>query len=140
MTKKFNKFYVIILMIQILKNLNNLKNIKYSFFKFFVLIVVIPIVIKYLYYLKTMFEIKITIKDKYKQFNSPENDYDDLLIIQDTNGNKYNVTNLFFKLDFNKEEDYRNFEIGKTYKVKGYGVKNLLSQNLNIYEIIEKIY
>ena len=74
-----------------------------------------------------------------KQFNSPNNDYDDLLIIQDTNGDKYYVTNLFFKLDFNKEEDYKNFEIGKTYKVKGYGVKNLLSQNLNIYEIIEKI-
>ena len=89
-------------MIQTLKNLNNLDNIKHSFIKFFILIIVIPIVIKYLYYLNTKFELTITIKNKYKQFNSPENDYDDLLIIEDTNNNKYTVTNLFFKLDFNK--------------------------------------
>ena len=126
-------------MIKILKNLNNLNNIYMAFVKFFFIIVIIPISIKYLYYLKTMFEIKITIKDKYKQFNSPDNDYDDLLIIEDTNGYKYIVTNIFFKLDFNKEEDYRNFEVGKTYKVKGYGVRNILSPNLNVYEIIEKI-
>ena len=110
-----------------------------AFVKFFFIIVIIPISIKYLYYLKTMFEIKITIKNKYKQFNSPDDDYDDLLIIEDTNGYKYTVTNLFFKLDFNKEEDYKNFEVGKTYKVKGYGVRNILSPNLNVYEIIEKI-
>jgi hypothetical protein len=126
-------------MIKILKNLNNLSNIYNAFVKFFFLIVIIPVSIKYLYYLKTMFEITITIKEKYKQFNSPDNDYDDLLIIEDTNGYKYTVTNLFFKLDFNKEEDYRNFEVGKTYKVKGYGVRNMLSPNLNVYEIIEKI-
>jgi hypothetical protein len=126
-------------MIKILKNLNNLNNIKNAFLKFFIIIVIIPISIKYLYYLKTMFEITITIKNKYKQFNSPDHDYDDLLIIQDTNNNSYNVTNLFFKLDFNKEEDYKNFEIGKTYKVKGYGIKNILIPNLNVYEIVEKI-
>jgi len=126
-------------MIKILKNLNNLSNIYMAFVKFFFIIVIIPISIKYLYYLKTMFEIKITIKNKYKQFNSPDDDYDDLLIIEDTNGYKYTVTNLFFKLDFNKEEDYKNFEVGKTYKVKGYGVRNILSPNLNVYEIIEKI-
>ena len=134
MTKK--NFYFIILMIQILKNLNNLKNIKYSFVKFFILIVVIPIVIKYLYYLKTMFEITITIKNKYKQFNSPNNDYDDLLIIEDTNGDKYYVTNLFFKLDFNKEEDYKTLESGKKYFVKGYGIENSgLGLYKNVYEV-----
>ena len=126
-------------MLSILRNLNNLKSIKNSFIKFFVFIIVIPIIIKYLYYVKTKFEITITIKDKYKNFNSQDNDYDDLLIIVDTNNNKYNVTNLFFKLDFNKEEDYKNIEIGKTYRLKGYGIRSIISNNLNIYEIVEKL-
>ena len=117
----------------------NLNNIKTSFIKLFILIILIPICFKYLYYFKTKFEITITIKNKYKSFNSPENDYDDVLIIEATNGNSYYVTNLFFKLDFNKEQDYKNLEIGKTYKLKGYGIKNRIFEKQNIYEIVEKI-
>jgi hypothetical protein len=126
-------------MIQILKYLNNLSNVTKSFTLFFLLIVVIPITIKYIYYITTRFETTITIKNKYKKFNSPEHDYDDLLIIEDTNGVSYYVTNLFFKLDFNKEEDYKNLEIGKTYKLKGYGNINPLIKRLNIHEIVERL-
>ena len=130
-------------MIQILtnflKNINNLDNVKLAFVKFFFIIIIIPLLIKYFYYTFTKFDIVITIKNKFKKFNSPDNDFDDLLIIEDSFGNFYNVTNLFFKLDFNKEDDFKSLEIGKTYKLKGYGIINTFIHHKNIYEIVEEI-
>lgn len=130
-------------MIQILtnflKNINTLDNIKFAFVKFFFIIIIIPLLIKYFYYKFTKFNIIITIKNKFKKFNSPDSDFDDLLIIEDSFENFYNVTNLFFKLDFNKEDDFKSLEIGKTYKLKGYGINNTFFPYKNIYEIVEEI-
>ena len=112
-------------------------SIKDTFIKLFLLIIVLPIVIKYIYFTLTSFETKLTITHKYKKYNSPDNDYDDLLILVDDNNNKYNVTNLFFKFDFNKEEDWNYLQINKSYKVKGYGFEiPTIGIYKNIYEII----
>ena len=120
----------------ILKKLNNCDNIIVSFFKLCFLIIFVPICLKYLYYIKTKFEKTITISKKYKLLNSENNDYDDILKIVDTNNNIYNITNLFFKLDFNKEDDYKLLEIGKKYHVKGYGIENeALGLYRNVYEV-----
>lgn len=127
---------VIEILSKILGNLNNSENIVGSFFKLCFLIIIIPICLKYLYYVKTKFEKTITIKKKYKHLNSPENDYDDILKVVDSENNIYNITNLFFKLDFNKEEDYKTLESGNKYFVKGYGVENSgLGLYKNIYEV-----
>ena len=118
--------------------MNNIliKNTK-SFINLFIIIILIPIILKYIYIKFTMFETKITIKNKYKKYNSPDNDFDDLLMVVDTDNNEYNITNLFFKLDFNKQNDWNQFNINNTYYVKGYGLK---IQNMglyrNIYEIV----
>lgn len=121
---------------KLLGSLNNSENIFGTFFKLCFLIIVIPICLKYLYYTKTKFEKTITIKKKYKQLNSSDTDYDDILKVVDSEDNIYNVTNLFFKLDFNKEEDYKTLELGKKYFVKGYGIENSgLGLYKNIYEV-----
>ena len=55
----------------------------------------------------------------------------------DSEDNIYNITNLFFKLDFNKEEDYKTLELGKKYFVKGYGIEN---SRLGLYKNIHEVH
>ena len=55
----------------------------------------------------------------------------------DSEDNIYNITNLFFKLDFNKEEDYKTLELGKKYFVKGYGIEN---SELGLYKNIHEVH
>jgi hypothetical protein len=62
-------------------------------------------------------------KQYQKKLNSSDTDYDDILKVVNNEDNIYNITNLFFKLDFNKEEDYKTLELGKKYFVKGYGIE-----------------
>ena len=89
-------------------------NVKVTFLKLFFLIVLIPIILKYAYYKLTKFEEIVEVEDKYKNdLSFTENG---LLFIKDKN-NVFNVTNLFFKWDFNKEEDYNKLEKGKKYFV-----------------------
>ena len=42
-------------------------------------------------------------------------------MIEDTDLNLYKVINVNWKLDFNEAEDWNRMEVGKTYKVNGYG-------------------
>ena len=122
----------------IIKFINFFKvtTVKETFIKLFTIIIIIPIVLKYIYFTVTSFETTLTVKNKYKKYNSPDNDYDDLLIVTDNKNNKYNVTNLFFKFDFNKEEDWNVLKSNRSYKVKGYGVEiKKFGLYRNIYEV-----
>lgn len=122
----------------IIKFINFFKvtTVKETFIKLFTIIIIIPIVLKYIYFTVTSFETTLTVKNKYKKYNSPDNDYDDLLIVTDNKNNKYNVTNLFFKFDFNKEEDWNMLKPNRSYKVKGYGVEiKKFGLYRNIYEV-----
>ena len=130
--------YYYLIMKNIIKFINFFKvtTVKETFIKLFTIIIIIPIVLKYIYFTVTSFETTLTVKNKYKKYNSPDNDYDDLLIVTDNKNNKYNVTNLFFKFDFNKEEDWNMLKPNMSYKVKGYGVEiKKFGLYRNIYEV-----
>ena len=43
--------------------------------------------------------------------------------IIDENNIIYQVGNVWFKLDFNRAEDYNKLEKGKKYKIEGYGIR-----------------
>jgi hypothetical protein len=113
-------------------------NVKITFLKLFLIIVVIPIVVKYVYYKVTQFEKTVYVEDKFtNELSFYENG---LLFIKDNDGNIFNVTNLFFKWDFNKEEDYKKLQKGRKYLVKGYG-KNFkyIPFYKNIYEVVKMV-
>ena len=116
-----------------------IKNVEITFLKLFILVICFPLIIKYIYYNSTHFTRIIDIKTKYKKLNSDKFDFDDILIITDKNNVQFNVTNLFFKLDFNKRKDWQNLEIGKKYKINGYGISvPYIGMYKNIYEIVNK--
>ena len=119
--------------------------IKNNFFKkikkdnmtsyYFIILIFILFIIKtpILYYL-TNFEKIITIKDKYTRYRKSTSNYN----ITDTDGNVYKIGNLWIKFDFNRGNDYAKVDIGKTYKVKGYGFRaGFLNTYENIYELEE---
>ena len=118
--------------------LMKITNINKTFALLFLFIVVLPISLKYLYYKLTEFEKVIYIKDKFKNDLSL---FDNgLLFIKDDIDETYNVTNLFFKWDFNKEADYKKLEKNNKYLVKGYGLKLKYSPFYrNIYEVEKKV-
>jgi hypothetical protein len=123
------------------KNTNffEITSVKDTFIKLFIIVVIIPITLKYIFVTLTKFETKITIQNKYKKYNTPDTDLDDLLIVVDNKNNEYNVTNLFFKFDFNKKDDWKRLKINKTYIVRGYGLEiKSLGLYKNIYERVNR--
>ena len=73
-----------------------------------------------IYYQFTKFTKTITIKSKYNAMKSGRYGGTKYMI-EDTDLNLYTVVNVSWKLDFNKAEDWNRMEVGKTYKVNGYG-------------------
>ena len=111
-------------------------DIKNTFVKFFIIFIILPLSLKYLYYKLTKFTIEITVKEKYKKYESSSTDSDNSFFVVDSNDNIFNVTNLFFKYDFNKLEDWNKLEPNKKYLVCGYGIEIAkLGFFKNIYEV-----
>ena len=111
-------------------------DIKNTFVKFFIILIILPLSLKYLYYKLTKFTIEITVKEKYKKYESASTDSDNIFFVVDSNDNIFNVTNLFFKYDFNKLEDWNKLELSKKYLVCGYGIEIAkLGFFKNIYEV-----
>ena len=73
-----------------------------------------------IYYQFTKFTKTITIKSKYNAMKSGRYGGTKYMI-EDTDLNLYKVVNVSWKLDFNEAEDWNRMEVGKTYKVNGYG-------------------
>ena len=88
-------------------------------------ILAILLAVFYIFYFLTRFERVITVKELYGfgtgsyKYSSVQN------IIQDTDGNVYSVRNNFLILLWNAYEIYGNFEVGKSYRVTGYGIRFL---------------
>ena len=117
-------------------NLFTISDVKNTFIKLFIIIIIIPILLKYIYYKLTKFTIEIVVKEKYKIFQSKAiDDTDNIFFIEDIDGRKFNITNLFFKYDFNKVEDWYKLEKGEKYIAYGYGINYpLIGLYTNIYE------
>lgn len=94
------------------------------------LVVTIIFLIPVVAYYMSNFEKVITIRDKYTRYRRRGSNYN----VVDTEGNIYQVDNLWFKGDFNRSNDYVAVTVGDTYKVKGYGYR------IGVMHAYQKIY
>ena len=105
------------------KNNNFMKKISDNKVKYYIIVFAIIIIFSLfrslIVYQFTKFEKVITVQEKYTRYRSKSSNYN----VVDTEGNIYQVDNLWFKLDYNRANDYAKIEEGKTYKVKGYGYR-----------------
>ena len=98
---------------------------------FFLVILILSWCTQLIIYHYTKFEKVITIREKYTRYRKGSN-YN----IVDTEGNIYQVDNLWFKFDYNRANDYAKIEEGKTYKVKGYGYRaGFIDSYKKIYDL-----
>ena len=96
------------------------------------LIILSSVIFNILLYYTTHFEKTITIKDKYTRYRRHGSNYN----VVDENNNVYQVGNVWFKLDFNRAEDFAKLEKGKKYKVEGYGIRvPMIDMYKNIYQV-----
>ena len=96
------------------------------------LILLSSVIFNILLYYTTHFEKTITIKDKYTRYRRHGSNYN----VVDENNNVYQVGNVWFKLDFNRAEDYNKLEKGKKYKIEGYGIRlPMIDMYKNIYQV-----
>jgi len=73
-----------------------------------------------IYYHFTKFTKTITIKSKYTSMKTGK--YGGTrYMIEDSDTNLYKVINVSWKFEFDEAEDWNRLEVGKTYKVNGYG-------------------
>jgi hypothetical protein len=87
-----------------------------------IILVLFVLLVDVMYYQFTKFTKTITIKSKYNAMKSGRYGGTKYMI-EDTDLNLYKVINVVWKLDFNQTEDWNRMEVGKTYKVNGYGTR-----------------
>ena len=85
-----------------------------------------------IYYNTTYFEKQIVVKNKYILNNSNHHYY----IFSDTDNNIYSTNNEWWKLQFNKAQNWNKIECNNKYIIYGYGITFKL---LNIYPNIINI-
>ncbi len=95
------------------------------------------IVLSIILQLGSSFERKLTVAKKYTAIDGVRYACTQY-IIEATDGNIYQVNNVWWLADFNKEEDWHNMNVGQTYRVKGWGYRvPLFDMYPNIYEIVK---
>ena len=105
---------------------------KHKFNVILFILILAAIIFNIVLYYTTHFEKTITIKDKYTRYRRHSSNYH----VVDTDNNIYQVGNVWFKLDFNRAEDFAKLEKGKKYKVEGYGIRvPMIDMYKNIYQI-----
>lgn len=99
-------------------------------------VIIIGIVLTITLQLGSAFEKEITIAKKYTAIGGVRYAYTKYMIVA-TDGNIYQVSNVWWRADFNNEEDWHALDIGKTYRVKGWGYRvPLFGMYPNIYKIV----
>tara|TARA_B100001250_G_scaffold411226_1_gene439414 strand:- start:1678 stop:2097 length:420 start_codon:yes stop_codon:yes gene_type:complete len=93
---------------------------------------IIAISFRIIYYNFTRFTRTITVHKTYTRNRTKGDSY----FVVDINNTVYQVDNLWFKLDFNRADDWVSLEEGNTYKVDGYGVR---MDFMDMYPIINSI-
>ncbi len=100
---------------------------------FAIAIFVLSIIGGVVYQVTTQFAKTITIKNTYTRFSGRKMWY----MVAATDGSLYRVGNLWWKGDFNEADEWANLVVGKTYNVRGYGIRvSALSWYPVIYELI----
>ena len=91
-----------------------------------------------IFYYSTPFEKDIIVKEKYtRQLSSGRYGASrTIYFIVSSDDTTYQIVDMWWKLDFNTIDDYAKLNIGKKYRVKGYG-KHIpfLGMVQNIYDI-----
>lgn len=106
----------------------------YKFYIFVVFIIFGVHIIAVIKYLFTKFELYITIKEK---ITMPLYDRGAYRIV-DTNNNIFEISDVWFLLDFNTANDYVMLKEGKTYKMYGFGARiNIMSNYPTVYKFEE---
>ena len=98
----------------------------------FIIIILIIISRDFLYYMYFGFTKTITVRKTYTR-NRSRNIGDEYFVIT-TDNVVYKIDNLWFKLDFNRADDWANLIKNQTYKVNGYGFR------LSALDMYPKIY
>jgi len=107
-------------------------NLEYFFLKLAIGIIIFTLVFNIILFYNTEFEKEITIKEKYVANNNNNFYY---YVISDDN-KIYNITDVWWKGEFNNADDYAKLNVGKTYRVKGYGIRvPFLSIHYKIYSV-----
>jgi len=100
--------------------------------KIFIGIFIIGIVGNFIYFYNSTFEKDIVVKEKYNRYRSKSTDY----FVVATDNTIYNVVDVWWKGEFDQADDYAKLDAGKTYRVKGYGIRvPFLGMYHKIYDI-----
>ena len=89
------------------------------------------------YYNTTKFTKTITVRKVYTRNRSK--DTGDQYFVVDTDNKVYQVDNLWFKLDFNRADDWASLVEGHTYKVHGYGKRFGVADMYPTITSVEKV-
>lgn len=98
-------------------------------------LILLAILLSIPFQIGSAFEKEITIAKKYTAIGGVRYMYTQYMIVT-TDGGIYQVSNVWWCADFNNEEDWNALDIGKKYRVKGWGYRvPLFGLYPNIYEI-----
>jgi hypothetical protein len=98
--------------------------------------VLLAIALSIIFEVGSAFEKDITVKKKYTMLNGVRYLTTHYMVVA-TDGSIYQVSNVWWRADFNNVKDWNNMEVGKTYRVKGWGYRvPLFGIYPNIYEIV----
>tara|TARA_Y100000389_G_C17466208_1_gene525835 strand:+ start:3356 stop:3718 length:363 start_codon:yes stop_codon:yes gene_type:complete len=86
-------------------------------------IIIFILCVFYIYYFTTTFERTITIKKNINYMSGAGRSIHASNLISDVNNNVYRISNSLLLLRFNAAEMLSKFESGKTYKIRGYGIR-----------------
>jgi len=107
-----------------------------------ILIVVIILILLFvvgpiIFYYSTSFEKDITVKEKYtSQVYGKYGTSIPIYYVVANDDTTYKIVNMWWMFDFNDTDDYGKINIGKTYRVKGYGKRvPFLGMVHKIYDI-----
>jgi len=99
---------------------------------FLILILLGPIIFHY----STSFEKDITVKEKYTSQIYGKYGSTPIYFIVASDDTTYQIVSMWWKLDFNIIDDYAKLNVGKTYRVKGYGKRiPFIGMVQNIYDV-----
>ena len=101
----------------------------------FVVLLLLSVLVDLALYFTTHFEKEISVSNKYVRTTRRSSKYH----VVDQNDENYRVTNVWFKGDFNRGDDYGILKEGQSYTIKGYGIRiPVLNMYKNIYSV-EKV-